>query len=171
MSSRIIKVTDDMRIILGKEAKEFAYTKGVHRGGRMKHEVVKNRFIGNCRHYIYSQVIGCAYVPIQKEQGFTLIHKYKKVLVKPYYSTNSGYHKKGCVIGPPTHYLTNPEFDFIALVHFWEQKSEGYVKAVIPKKIFINNSFISEAENEYIKKVFIDRDIVEAFEYRKEMNV
>ena len=59
MASRFIEITNETRVILGKEAVGFAAQPNIWRKNRLKTEIVKNRFAGNCRSYIYSQVEGC----------------------------------------------------------------------------------------------------------------
>jgi hypothetical protein len=163
-----IKIDDNMRILLGREAKIFSES-GAYGKGRTKHETIKNRFSGNCRHFICAQTLGVCWEPVEKEQGWTLKHKGKKVLVKPFYNSIKNENDSNLsLIGDPTHYLTNPEFDLIALVCFNERESEGWLKAIIPKKEYLKNFKIDKYG--WAEKIWLNKNVIKEYEYQEESN-
>ena len=69
------------------------------------------------------------------------------------------------IIGDATNFLIDPEFDFIALVWFFDRRSGGYIKSVIPKKTYLDSLIIEKFQG--YNRVFLELDLINSFEYRE----
>ena len=160
MSSKVIHIQDKDRIILGKEATEFS-KKNIWTKGRSTHEIIENRFAGNCRSFIFSQIFDIPLELPKQEQSFNYYWNNQLYLIKPFYN-KSPLHKEVFMIGDSTTYLINPEFSQLVLIYFY--KSSGYIKSIIPveeyKKNFIVDKFLG------YDKIFLKYNFVDEWEFK-----